>query len=74
MTELNLERAAAERLLQIALGLDGPIGEIDQVISAVTDESERRALAQSLGAIIGAVNDGFVRPIARQFPDLDRER
>ena len=72
--ELHLERPAAEELLQIALSLDGPFGEMDRVISMVSDEQERRALAQSLGAIIGGVNDGFIRPIVRQYPDLDPER
>jgi len=69
-----LERAAAEKLLQLAVALDGPFGEMDRVISGISDKCERQTLAQSLAALMGGANDGFIRYIARQYPDLDPER
>jgi hypothetical protein len=69
--ELRLERPAAEELLQIALSLDGPFGEMDRVISMVSDEQERRALAQSLARISHIRECIGVRILRKLFCDND---
>jgi len=66
-----LERSDAEKLLRAAVGLDAQFGALDTVVSQIPDEVERKALARELGDLIGRVNDAFIRPIVRQFPDLD---
>ena len=63
----------ASRLLAAALALDQCFGDLDKVISAVPDEIERRALAKSFGDIVGAVNDAFIRPTVKRYPNLSPE-
>jgi hypothetical protein len=66
-----LDRSLAEKILSAAVGLDAQFGALDTVVSEIPDEAERKALARELGDLIGRVNDAFIRPIVRQFPDLD---
>ncbi|MEO7692208.1 MAG: hypothetical protein ABIS51_23180 [Sphingomonas sp.] len=47
-----MDRQLAERLKAAALALDPLLGEIDGVISEVSDEAERRMLVNGLGEIL----------------------
>jgi hypothetical protein len=66
-----LERSDAEKVLRAAVGLDAQFGVLDTAVSQIPDEAERKALARELADLVGRVNDAFIRPIVRQFPDLD---
>jgi len=68
-----MDRQIAERLKAAALALDPLLGEIDVVISEVSDEAERKALINGLGEILRQVNEVFLIPVGLAFPDL-RER
>ena len=65
-----MDRKVAERLIASAIALDEPLGEIDRVISDIADEAERKALAKSLGNIFRELNDAFIQPVSREYPDL----
>ena len=65
-----MDRKIAERLIASAVALDPLLGEIDRVISEVPDEAERKALARSLGDIIGDLYVAFIRPVELEYPDL----
>ena len=69
--ERNLERSDAEKLLRVALSLDAQFGALDAAVSRIPNEVERKALAKELGALVGKLNDAFIRPIVRPYPDLD---
>ena len=64
----------AEQLMKSALDLDGALGKIDTLISSIPHEAERKKFACALGEIIGHINDAFIRPIAREHPDLDPDK
>lgn len=66
-----MERADAEKLLQAALSLDAQFGALDTVVSRLPEGGERKEFARQLGDLIGHVNDAFIRPIVRMYPDLD---
>jgi hypothetical protein len=66
-----LEKVLAKRLLDAALSLDKALGVLDTVISEIPDEPEKRSFAKSLGTIMLDVNEAFIRPVARRYPDLD---
>ena len=68
-----MDKAPAEHVLLAALSLDDALGALDIAISGVPDAKERKALAKQLGDIIGRVNEAFIRPIVKQYPDLDPE-
>jgi hypothetical protein len=65
-----MNRATAQRLISAALALDAPLGEIDLAISEISDEHERKAFAQALGDVFRLLNEGFILPISREYPDL----
>jgi hypothetical protein len=69
-----MDRALAEKLLSATTSLDLPLGEIDAAISALTDPVEKRAWALKLGEVFQLLNDEFIRPLVREFPDLDPDR
>ena len=66
-----MERAFAAQLMAAVLALDTGLGAIDHLISDVDDEGERRLLARRLGNVFLALDEELIRPIAREFPDLD---
>lgn len=69
-----MDRTIASRILAGALALDKAYGDLDTAVSGIPDETERQVYAKRLGEIIGKVNDTFIRPIVRQYPDLDPEK
>ena len=66
-----MEKSVAEKLLRAALALVAQFGAIDIAVSQIPDEAERKGFATALGDLIRGVNDGFIRPLVRQFPNLD---
>jgi hypothetical protein len=68
-----MDREIAERLMSAALALDQSLGSIDTVISSMPAGPERKAFARALGDMLLLQNEGFIRPVAREYPDLDRE-
>jgi hypothetical protein len=65
-----LERSDAEKLLWAALSLDAQFGALDAAVSQIPHAAERKAFAKELGAVVAKVNEAFIRPIVRQYPDL----
>jgi len=68
-----MDREIAERMMSAAFAMDQSLGAIDTVISSMPVGPERKAFARALGDILRLQNEGFIRPIAREYPDLDRE-
>jgi len=52
------------------LALDIPLGEIDSVISDVSDPLERATLIDALGGVLFALHQGIVVPVTNQYPEL----
>lgn len=69
-----MEERLATKLLNAALALDNALGEMDAVVSCISDQSEKKQYAKNLGDILGAVNEKFIRPIIRQHPHLRNDR
>jgi hypothetical protein len=61
----------AAKVMAAALALDRAFGELDVAVSQIPDPAEREKFARNLGDLIGKVNDDFIRPIARAYPNLD---
>jgi hypothetical protein len=68
-----MDKATAQALINAVLSLDGPIGEIDTVISGMTIPEEKKAWIPRLGELLRLQNEAFVRPIVHEFPELDRD-
>jgi hypothetical protein len=67
----SLEKSTAAEIVRAAVALDEMLGRLDGIVSAIPDMNERKAFATKLGNIIGLINDSLIRPIAKEFPELD---
>jgi uncharacterized ferredoxin-like protein len=69
-----MDRRTAERMMAQALSIGDKIQGLDNIVSAIPDELEGREWAHRLGDVMRILNDNFIRPIARDFPDLDPDK
>ncbi|WHO40068.1 hypothetical protein PMI04_005605 [Sphingobium sp. AP49] len=65
-----MDRQTAERLMKSALALDPLLGEIDAVISSIPPGDERDALVCGLGEVFRQINETFILPLGKKYPDL----
>jgi hypothetical protein len=69
-----MERAIAEQLMKLLLALDGPLNSATELTDMITDPEERKAVRRSIGELTSQAYTDLIRPIVRQFPDLDPEK
>ena len=55
------------------MDLNAPIGALDQLSSEIADPNTKRAFRYALGNLMAGTMD-LLRPVLRQFPDLDPDR
>jgi hypothetical protein len=65
-----MDRDLAERIVKGVLDLSTPFGALDILSREIADPDERRVFRYALGHLM-AETLGLLRPIVRQFPDLD---
>jgi hypothetical protein len=63
----------ASRILKAVPALDGPIGEIDALISQLDDGEEKKECLRALGNVMGTLAEYFFFRIVWQYPELDPE-
>lgn len=68
-----MNKELASQIVDAALVMDAPLGDLDTLISRIEDETERKEFVQVLGKIMGAVSDLIFR-IEREYPDLNPDR
>lgn len=64
----------ASRIMDILLSMEGPIGELDSIVSAMPEGDERRYYVKALGDMMNIMTCDLVLRIAREFPDLDPDK
>ena len=65
-----MDRTAAQHLISAVLALDIPLGDLDLAVSDIPDWQERKAFVEALGDVFRLLNEGFILPISREYPDL----
>ena len=65
-----MNRQTAERLIAATLALDPLLGEIDQVISEMPDSDSKKTSIKGLGEVFRVLNETFIIPVGREYPDL----
>jgi hypothetical protein len=63
----------ASRILKAVLALDGPIGQLDGLISQLDDGEEKKECLRALGNVMGTLAEHFFFRIVWQHPELDPE-
>jgi hypothetical protein len=69
-----MERHIAERLMEILLRLDTPLNEATELTELLPDVAEQKAIRRGIGEVTLTIYTEIMRPIIRQFPDLDPEK
>jgi hypothetical protein len=67
----EIDRVLAEDLMAAAIMFNGPIGEMDRIISDIDNPELKKCLVTALGNIIGILSAELIFPIAHRYPDLN---
>lgn len=69
-----MDKALARKIIEDVRSLDMLLNEIDAQLRQIQEDAERIPLLRSLAQVIGELDSGIVRPIARKYPDLDPDK
>ena len=70
----GMDGATATTLMGSIFGLGVQLSQIDAQLRGLPDEAERRSLLLCLGRVTAELNEGLVRVLVRQYPNLDLDR
>src|SRR5438128_1815110 len=71
-TELAMvQRDIAELLIKELLAMGQPLISATQLIDQIASKDERRQFRRGLGEVMDQIYIDLMRPIIRQYPDLD---
>jgi hypothetical protein len=66
-----MNRELSRGIIDTAVGMGKALGELDLAVGAIPDMDERKKFSTSLADVIGQINDSFIRPLVKQYPDLE---
>jgi hypothetical protein len=69
-----MERRVAELLMAQLSQLDRPLNAATQITDQIVDGAERKQFRRGIGEIISKVYTELMRPIVREYPDLDPDK
>jgi hypothetical protein len=69
-----MDRSIAEELMQALLALDGPLNRATELTGKIADADERKAVRRVIAEVTARVYTDVIRPIVRQYPDLDPQK
>ena len=69
-----MDRAIAEQLMQFYLALDGPLNSATILSDKIENKEERSLVRRGVGGVTSKIYIELMRPIIRQYPDLDPDR
>lgn len=69
-----MDKSLAANIIEAVRSLDVSLNAVDAQLRQIPDAAERVPLLRSLGQVIGELESGLVRPIARKYPELDPDK
>lgn len=69
-----MDKPTALRIIQAVLELSDALNDIDALLRSIDNTDEGRPLLRSLGTIMLELDSGLIRPLVKQYPDLDPDR
>ena len=69
-----MDKQTAASIARAAVEMDQPLGEIDAIVSQISDSAEREVWAARLANVLRVLNEDLIRPIVKEFPDLDPDQ
>jgi hypothetical protein len=69
-----MDKATAQRIIQAVLELSDQLNSLDGQLRGIGNINESRPLLRSLATIMAELDSGLIRPLVKQYPDLDPDR
>lgn len=69
-----MERGVAEQLMKELLALSGPLNTATSLTNQISSKEEQAVMRRGLGELMNTIYADLMRPIIRQYPDLDPDR
>jgi hypothetical protein len=66
-----MDRMLAEEFMGLLQQINGSLNSASQFTERLTDKAERDAIRRPLGTLMEIVYLELMRPITKQYPDLD---
>jgi hypothetical protein len=67
----TVERKLAEQLIGHFLALDKPLNDAAHLVETIEDAAVQRQMKGAIADVVLSVYTDLIRPIVRQYPDLD---
>lgn len=72
--EASVERSVANELMSNVSRLDDALTLIEGSIEKISDEDERKRYKRELGIVMVEIYDKIMRPVIKEYPDLDPDK
>ena len=69
-----MRRDLAALIVDTVVSLDKGLGTLNTLIGRIDDEQERKRYVKTLGDVLDSLMTDFLRPIEREYPDLNPDR
>lgn len=69
-----MDRGVAEQLMKELLALTAPLNAATSLTSQITSKEEQTVIRRGLGELMNTIYADLMRPIIKQYPDLDPDR
>ena len=69
-----MERSVANELMSNVSRLDDALTLIEGSIEKISDEDERKRYKRELGIVMVEIYDKIMRPVIKEYPDLDPDK
>jgi hypothetical protein len=69
-----VERAIAEQLMHQIMAMNEPLNAAALLTERITDKAEHDSLKRVIGSLMQAIYIDLMRPVIRQYPDLDPDK
>jgi hypothetical protein len=71
---MNIDRAYATAVMTACLFIGSHLDSLSAMSERVENEAERAKFRRAIGEIMGTLYVDIMRPVVKQYPDLDPDR
>lgn len=69
-----MKKDIAKKLMDILFSFDNSLESATQLTELIEDENERKLIRKGIGEIGSRIYTDLMRPIIKQYPDLDPDK
>jgi hypothetical protein len=69
-----VERVIAEQLMRTFLAMNDPLNSATMIAGKIESKDEKESLRRAIGNVMQVIYIDLMRPLIKQYPDLDPDR